>query len=129
MEGREYRFDIYAINEDGRSEKESNPTNKVEPGLVLPEGGEKSIDKAGRAYYFNRALNKTSWAVPKPDKYQISPDLRIRFKPGEVDQLQKQFNAYDADGSGEISFQEFIQMIEWLREGRLSVGKKFMRGL
>jgi Ca2+-binding EF-hand superfamily protein len=165
MQDREYRFDIYAVNEDGRSEKESNPTNKIEPGLVLPEGWEKNVDKAGRAYYFNRSLNKTSWAVPKPDKYYISPDLRIRFKPGEVDELQRQFNAYDMDGSGEIdknelgqlfkrmgerikpeelddllakvdddgsgevSFQEFIQMIEWLREGRLSVGKKFMRGL
>ena len=77
-----------------------------------------------------------------------------------MDELQRQFNAYDMDGSGEIdknelgqfkwmgeriaelddllakvdddgsgevSFREFIQMIEWLREGRLSVGK-FMWG-
>ena len=115
-EGREYRFTIMAENEDGRCEKESDPTNKVEPGCVLPEGWEKNKDKAGRVYYFNRNLNKTSWTMPKPDKYQIAPDLRIRFEPGEIETMQEQFNAYDADGSGEIDKSELGQLLRRLGE-------------
>jgi|EP00505_MAST-04D_sp_SCG-Rhode-Island_P004542 Ca2+-binding EF-hand superfamily protein len=115
-EGREYRFDVYAVNEDGRSEKESDPTNKVEPGLVLPEGWEKNVDKAGRTYYFNRVKNKTSWTVPKPDKYQIAPDLRLRFQPGEIEQMQGQFSNYDADGSGEIDKEELGQLFKRMGE-------------
>ena len=116
QEAREYRFTIIAENEDGRCEKESDPTNKVEPGCVLPEGWEKSKDKAGRTYYFNRTLNKTSWTIPKADKYQIAPDLRIKFPPGDIERMQVQFNQYDADGSGEIDKNELGQLLKRLGE-------------
>jgi len=116
QEAREYRFTIIAENEDGRCEKESDPTNKVEPGCVLPEGWEKNKDKAGRTYYFNRTLNKTSWTIPKADKYQIAPDLRIKFPPGDIERMQVQFNQYDADGSGEIDKNELGQLLKRLGE-------------
>ena len=77
---------------------------------------EKNKDKAGRTYYFNRTLNKTSWTIPKADKYQIAPDLRIRFAPGEIEVMQAQFNQYDADGSGEIDKNELGQLLKRLGE-------------
>ena len=29
----------------------------------------------------------------------------------------------DDDGSGEISFQEFVQMMEWINDGKLSISR------
>ena len=55
--------------------------------------------------------------------------MRVFRKEITSEEVTKMMQSCKQSESGEISFQEFIQMIEWLREGRLSVGKKFMRGL
>ena len=58
-------------------------------------------DKSGRAYYFHRAENRVSWTVPRPDRYQVTPDLRMKFKVGEVEDFKNLFQQYDTDGSGD----------------------------
>jgi Ca2+-binding EF-hand superfamily protein len=113
--GRQFKFEIIAENEDGQSPP-SNFTNIIEAGLVLPSGWEKVHDKSGRPYYFHRGENRVSWTVPRPERYQISPDLRIKFKVGEIDEFKKLFKQYDADGSGEVDREELAQMLKRMGE-------------
>lgn len=113
--GRRFKFEIIAENEDGCSEP-SNFTNIIEAGLVLPDGWEKVHDKSGRAYYFHRQENRVSWTVPRPDKYQVAPDLRMKFKVGEIDEFKAMFKVYDSDGSGEIDREELGRLLKRMGE-------------
>jgi Ca2+-binding EF-hand superfamily protein len=113
--GRQFKFEIIAENEDGQSPP-SNFTNIIEAGLVLPDGWEKVHDKSGRPYYFHRAENRVSWTVPRPDRYQVSPDLRMKFKVGEIDEFKNLFKMYDTDGSGEVDREELAQMLKRMGE-------------
>ena len=113
--GRQFKFEIIAENEDGQSPP-SNFTNIIEAGLVLPDGWEKVHDKSGRPYYFHRGENRVSWTVPRPERYQVTPDLRMKFKLGEIDEFKKLFKMYDSDGSGEIDRDELAQLLKRMGE-------------
>ena len=47
-----------------------------------------------------------------------------RLKPSQMDALLRKI---DDDGSGDINFQEFCQMVFWMREGKLGLGGKLFR--
>tara|TARA_B100000795_G_scaffold206386_1_gene159880 strand:- start:246 stop:527 length:282 start_codon:yes stop_codon:yes gene_type:complete len=64
--------------------------------------------------------------IDREELAQLLKRMGERLKPSQMDALLRKI---DDDGSGDINFQEFCQMVFWMREGKLGVGGKMFRSM
>ena len=70
----------------------------------------------GKAYYFNRYTQQTSWQMPDEVRWYVPASLKTKFTRREIQELKDEFVAYDLDASGSIDEDELTEIFHKMGE-------------
>lgn len=75
-------------------------------------GWASTITDEGIMYYYNAETRETSWELPDQVRFYCSPELKLRFKENEFQDIIEAFKKADTDGSGALDESEVLGVMK-----------------